>query len=120
MKVFKILSRIYVELDQFDGILSFYERICGEKCRLRFSYSKLGLELGQVGSVLLIAGAKGDLEMVRATQMTFLVDSVFEFRDRLVAEGGTILEGPQVIPTGLNLRAKHPDGIIVEYVEHRT
>ncbi|WP_067935879.1 VOC family protein [Alicyclobacillus kakegawensis] len=119
MKVLKTLSRIYLDAGKLDGEIMFYERLFSEKCRLRFTHPKLGLELAQVGSVLLIAGPMDNLETVKLTQMTFLVDSIHDFRDTLVSEGATILEGPNEVPTGLNMRVQHPDGAIVEYVEHR-
>jgi hypothetical protein len=31
---------------------------------------------------------------------------------------GSIIEQPKLVPTGMNMRVRHPDGMIVEYVEH--
>ena len=31
---------------------------------------------------------------------------------------GSIIEQPKLVPTGMNMRGRHPDGMIVEYVEH--
>lgn len=118
MRVLNILSRVYLGGDELDRAISFYEHILDMTCRLRFTHPRLGLELAQVGSVLLIAGSMDDLDPVNLTHMTFLVDSINDFRGKLVSEGAVILEGPNDVPTGLNMRVQHPDGTIVEYVEH--
>jgi len=47
------------------------------------------------------------------------VDSVEEYLRFLIANGGTILHPPQEIPTGSTMTVRRPDGLIVEYVEHR-
>jgi predicted enzyme related to lactoylglutathione lyase len=118
MKVLQILNRIYLEDGSLDRAIPFYERIVGKKCRLRFTHSKLGLELGQVGPILLIAGSRDNLQPVVSTKMTFLVDSIHDFKDALIKEGSHILEDVTEVPTGFNMRVRYPDGTIVEYVEH--
>jgi hypothetical protein len=49
-----------------------------------------------------------------------LVDSIVDFKVFLIEQGATILEEPKKIPTGKNMRVKHPDGLVVEYVELET
>ena len=34
------------------------------------------------------------------------------------ALGAAIVEPPKPVPTGSNMRVRHPDGTLVEYVEH--
>lgn len=52
------------------------------------------------------------------TQITFLVDSIDDFRNWLLGAGAVVLEEPKKVPTGRNMRVRHPDGTIIEYVEH--
>ena len=118
MQILKVSSRIYLDADKLDAAIMFYEHLFNEECGLRFTYPKLGLEIGRVGSVLLIAGSTDDLTKVRLVDMTFLVDSIDEFQKQLISKGATILEGPIEVPTGWNMHVRHPDGTIVEYVEH--
>lgn len=118
MKVLEVLIRIYLNPADMDKTIGFYENVFGEKCQLRFKYSDAGLEVAMVGSVLLIAGSDEALKPFRNTHATFLVDSLNDFKDKLVQYGAVILEEPKKVPTGANMRAKHPDGTIIEYVEH--
>jgi predicted enzyme related to lactoylglutathione lyase len=119
LNVSKILTRVYLEDGNLDFVIPFYECVLGEKCRMRFAHSKMGLELGQVGPILLIAGSRDNLKPVRSTQMTFLVESITDFREVLIKEGAQILQDVAEVPTGFNMRVRHPDGVIVEYVEHQ-
>jgi len=50
--------------------------------------------------------------------MTVMVDSLAEWQHALAALGADIGEPPKRVPTGSNMRARHPDGTLVEYVEH--
>ncbi len=114
--ILRTLTRVCV--NDLDNTLRFYERLMGKAAALRFSMPAAGLELAQVGDVLIIAGKDAALQPVRATNATFLVDSVEEYLQFLIANGGTILRSPREVPTGINMTVRHPDGLIVEYVEH--
>jgi predicted enzyme related to lactoylglutathione lyase len=116
--MFNVLVRVYLRAEQLEESVALYEALLGEKSLARFKYPEAGLELAQVGSLLLIAGSETALEPFRATTATFLVDSLEEYRQTLLAEGATILREPQQVPTGRNMLVHHPDGTRVEYVEH--
>lgn len=117
MKVFRALTRIYVE--NLDSAVEFYEKLLGVKCDLRFLYSEVGLELASVGQFLLLCGSAEALKTFRDTQTTLIVDSVDEFKKFLERNETKIIRGPKIVPTGKNMTVKHPDGAIVEYVEHK-
>lgn len=70
MQILNVLTRVYLQPDALIPMIAFYEGLFGEKCRLRFIYPAMRLELAQVGSMLLIAGAMEDLEPFKATQVT--------------------------------------------------
>ena len=46
------------------------------------------------------------------------MDSVVKFRDYLLEHGAVIIRDLKRVPTGINMTMKHPDGTIIEYVEH--
>lgn len=116
MKIIKTLTRIYVS--EMDNTLKFYESLLGVKAGIRFSYQAMGLELAEVGNLLIIAGPDSALDMIRETQVTFLVDSIDQFKLYLESSGCEILRGPQQVPTGKNMTVRHPDRAVFEYVEH--
>jgi predicted enzyme related to lactoylglutathione lyase len=118
MKILQVLSRTYLSREQLEASVNFYGSLFGERSRVRFTYPEVGLELAQVGSLLLIAGSAAALEPFKATQATFLVDSLSEWKDFLLKSGATLLREPKQVPTGMNMLAKHPDGTRIEYVQH--
>lgn len=118
MKILKTLLRIYLKPDQLEKTIHFYESLFGEKSCLRFKYPELGLELAQVNSLLFIAGTDQALTAFKATQATFLVDSIQEWKTWLIKNGAIILKEPKSVPTGINMLVKHSEGTLFEYVEH--
>jgi len=116
MKVLKTLSRLYIS--DLNSALDFYEDLLGTPAAMRFEIPQIGLELAQVGDILLIAGSDEALKPFKSTQATFLVDSLDDFRAYLEEKGAKIIRGPAKVPTGKNMTIKHPDGSVIEYVEH--
>ncbi|MFG2911109.1 hypothetical protein ACGF13_39435 [Kitasatospora sp. NPDC048286] len=108
MPALDTLARVYV--DDLDIALPTFVALVGEPPRLRFEYRDL--ELARVGGFLLIAGTPEALAPYRDTHATVLVDSLDEILD-----SGTVLDGPNAVPTGRNATLRHPGGAIIEYVE---
>ncbi|TXL71506.1 hypothetical protein FHP25_29435 [Vineibacter terrae] len=44
---------------------------------------------------------------------------IAEFARHLPTVGAEVINGPKDVPTGQNMLVRHPDGTLVEYVEHR-
>jgi hypothetical protein len=120
MKINEVFTRIFLSPSELDKTIHFYEDLFGQKCDVRFNYPEKGLELASVASCLLIAGSDDHLGPFRETKVTYLVDSLDDFKEFLLGRGATLLEEPKSIPTGKNMRVKHPDGLVVEYVELET
>lgn len=53
---------------------------------MHFKIPQIGLELAQIGDILLIVGSEEALKPSRSTQTTILVDSLDEFRAYLKEE----------------------------------
>jgi len=120
MKVIRVMTRIFLEPELLTETISFYENLFGEKCDVRFRYDEYKLELAGIGSVILISGPDEVLEEFKNTSLTILVDSLKEFKDHLMAEGAEVIDEIKSVPTGSNMRIRHPEGTVVEYVEFKT
>jgi len=118
MKILKVLTRICINPEALTTCIAFYEGLFNEPCSLRFSYPAVRLELAQVGTVLLLAGRDVDLDPFRATRITVMVDDIGAYQQLFEAKGVMIIDAPKKVPTGWNMRVKHPDGLIAEYVQH--
>jgi len=114
-----VMVRVLIAPEQLEPTIALYERVLGTPCDLRFAYPEMDLYLASVGNVLLIAGPEEALAPFAQTAMTLLVASLDAEIARFEELGIELLEPPKEVPTGRNLLARHPDGSIVEYVEHR-
>ena len=119
MKILNILVRRYLPLERFEAAVAFYETLIGQKARLRFDYREYNLRLAQVASILFVAGSEESLAPFVETQATFMVDDLAGYARHLPAVGAAILRPLKAVPTGWNMLVRHPDGMRVEYVEHR-
>lgn len=115
-----VMVRVLVPRERLAATVAFYELTLGIVCDMRFDYPDAGLVLASVGGVLIIGGDAQALLPFAATDATFLVASLDEQQQRwLVEQGAEIVEPPKAVPTGRNMLVRHPDGLLVEYVEHR-
>lgn len=119
MKVLNILVRRYLPLDRLDAAVAFDEALIGQEARLRFDYPEYDLRLAQVASILFVAGTEKSLAPFAETQATFMVDDIQAFAAHLPTVGAEVLKPSRPVPTGWNMLVRHPDGMRVEYVEHR-
>ncbi|GAA2144076.1 VOC family protein [Actinomadura napierensis] len=114
MKALSTLARLYV--DDLDRALPTICDLTGREPSARFSYGDV--ELAAVGGFLLVAGTEEALAPYRDVQSTVLVDDLDAVPNLVKRHGGEITSGPNQVPTGRNLTARHPGGAIIEYVEH--
>jgi hypothetical protein len=113
VKALRTYARLYV--DDVDRALPVLRELTGEEPGLRFPYA--GVEVASIAGFLLVAGGEEALAPFRRVQATVVVDDLGGL-DELVAErGGTVLAGPQDVPTGRNATVEHPGGVVIEYVE---
>ncbi|MFY0407996.1 VOC family protein [Solicola sp. PLA-1-18] len=115
----RVLIRVFVWPDDLGDAIDFYEELQGVRADAIFPYPEVGLSLAMVGSFLVVSGTDEALVPFRSTTGTLLVDEVQPYRDRLVAAGGRIVKPLHEVPTGSGLTVEHPDGTVVEYVQHR-
>jgi predicted enzyme related to lactoylglutathione lyase len=104
-----------------DALIAFYETILGAKCQVRFPVPSLGLEIASLGtpaaSMHLLAGSEESLRPFRPAQATYFVDSVVSAAEELKSLGAETIHGPLHAPGGWYMIVRHPDGLLVEYLD---
>ncbi|MBT2444156.1 hypothetical protein J7E93_29515 [Streptomyces sp. ISL-36] len=115
----RALIRVFTGPGTLEELTARYERVQGVERDMWFTYPAARLALAVVGGFLLIEGEPADVARFREVDGTLLVDSAGAHLERLTAEGGEVLDPLHAVPTGAGFTARHPDGTIVEYVEHR-
>ncbi|MBS4161409.1 VOC family protein [Klebsiella pneumoniae] len=115
MQVIKSYIRLYT--DDLDSAMSFYENLLDCKTEFRFRYREMDLEIAAVGHFLILEGSPKALEPFLETKATLIVDSLEEFKERLLENGSEVVRDIKEVPTGKNMTMKHPDGSTIEYVQ---
>ena len=104
-----------VEVEDLDAAIPLYRELAGDVEVRRFPYHDL--ELALVGPFLLYAGP---LEKYVSQTATVIVDSLDPVLAALGNAGAEVLEGPDEVPNGTRILARHPDGSAFEYMQPRT
>jgi predicted enzyme related to lactoylglutathione lyase len=115
----RLLARHAVHPDDLDVQMAFHERLLGAACDVRMPLAEAGLELAMVGNVLLIASPRPPGDVARATAYTLLVASVADHLAGLEGAGVEVTEPVVTDPWGTRTRVRHPDGTLVEVIDHR-
>lgn len=115
----RVLIRVFLSPGRLGPAISTYEALQGVETDAVFPYPDAGLRLAMVGGFLLIEGDDERLAPFRATTGTLLVSDLEPYLDRLAEAGATVVHPPVEVPTGTGFTARHADGTVVEYVQHR-
>ncbi len=120
--ILEAFTRAFVDAGALDASVAFYKALLSGEQTLRFAYPETGLELAAVSSpklsVLIIAGPPEKRAPFEATRLTIKVDALEPFLAVLKAAGAEQLEPIQATPVSRKTRFRHPDGLVVEYVDH--
>ncbi|MDN4593335.1 pyridoxamine 5'-phosphate oxidase family protein [Polycladomyces subterraneus] len=115
MKILRTLSRMYVE--DLSASVTHYEQLLQEPVRHRFRDPQTNLEYAWFHNMVLAAGSQDAVSACRNISITFVVDSIMDFKYHLKDNGARIIREPYRIPIGLTMLVEKPGGSIVEYVE---
>jgi uncharacterized glyoxalase superfamily protein PhnB len=123
MTILEASFRVFVDPGTFDATIAFYEQLTQGHCHMRVDYPDYHLQLASVHSplatFLIIAGTPEARQAFEATALTLKVDDLQAAIHALDELGAEHLEPIQATPLGTKTRYRHPDGLVVEYVEHQ-
>jgi hypothetical protein len=118
----EVLTRVFVPPAEFRPTVEFYKRLTGGRCTLHFPFPERQLELAAVSSAtasfLLTAGTPESLAPFKATALTVVVEKLAEAVQDCFSRAREQLAPIVAVPTGYQARFRHPDGLVVELVQH--
>jgi predicted enzyme related to lactoylglutathione lyase len=100
------------------GTVRFYEQLTRERLDMDMDIPE-GLHVVAVGSFLILERDAEQHGLASQTTVTVLNADLDEAVARQVAAGAEIVQERWEAPVGAGTRLRHPDGLIVEYLEHR-
>ena len=111
--------RVFTGPGTLEKATCFYEEVQGVERDMWITYPAKGLALAAVGGFLIVEGTDEAVSPFLDVDGTLLVDDASAHLARLTALGAETVEPLHPVPTGSGFTARHPDGTVIEYVEHR-
>jgi hypothetical protein len=118
----RVFARIFPEPEQFEQTVHDYEKLTGATLDMYLDARDLGIQIAAVGAFLIVAVDPGQperLELVRNTAVSMVFPELDSAIEAGRAIGAEVVTEPFATPVGRGARLRHPDGVIVEYLEHR-
>jgi hypothetical protein len=118
----RVFSRVFPELGRLRRTVEFYESLSGTELDIDLDLPEAGLHVVGVGQFLILEMDPSKLDRIdraKQTTVTVLAPHLEDAVRASVQRGAAIVEGPWQSPPGPGYRLRHPDGLLVEYLEHR-
>jgi predicted enzyme related to lactoylglutathione lyase len=119
LKTPRIFARIFCELGDLARTVAFYRGLTGAEVDMDMELPEAGLHIVAVGSFLILEMDKRRHELAAQTSVTVLNAELDAAVARQVAAGAEIVQPRWETAVGAGVRLRHPDGVLVEYLEHR-
>jgi hypothetical protein len=112
-----VILRTYARVftDTPEATVTLLEELVGRPADLRFSFGPL--DLAAVGDFLVLGGPKEALAPFREGVGPVIVDDLEATIDGLTTKGAAVEQQPAPSQTGTFAYLRHPDGVLVEYVQ---
>jgi predicted enzyme related to lactoylglutathione lyase len=111
--------RVFCGPGELVNTVRFYERLTQTRLDMDMDIPEAGLHVVGVGSFLILQLDPEERGLAAQTSVTVLNADLDEAVERQVAAGAEIIQERWEGPVGAGTRLRHPDGLIVEYLEHR-
>lgn len=118
----RVFARVFCEVGTLPATVRFYEGLTSVALDMDMDIPEAGLHVVAVGPFLILEMDMETLEragQAAQTQVTVLNAHLDEAVARQVAAGARIVQQRWEAPPGPGVRLRHPDGLLVEYLEHR-
>jgi hypothetical protein len=124
LKAPRVFARVFCRLEDLLSIVRFYETITGQVLDQDIDLSEQGMHIVAVGGFLILVLDQTKVPVERYTQArltnaTIINPDLDAAVARSLALGSELVGQRFVVPHGAGQRLRHPDGALVEYLEHR-
>jgi catechol 2,3-dioxygenase-like lactoylglutathione lyase family enzyme len=111
--ILKTYARVFT--NDADKSLDLFKKLQGSEPHMRLKFRDW--DLIAIGDILIVGGTDEVLAPIRNSHGPLIVDDLDETQKVLEQGGAQIIQAAAPAPTGRFLYARHPDGLIFEYVE---
>lgn len=111
--ILKTYARVFTQ--DVATSLPVFQHLVGRGPDIHFTFGEW--EIVAIGDILLIGGTDEALAPIRHSYGPLVVDDLEATQQQLVQAGAVITQAISPTPTGTMLYARHPGGIVMEYVQ---
>ena len=118
----RVFVRVFPEMGELKDTVRFYETLSGVSLDIDMEIPEAGLHVVGVGGFLILEmdPTKLDrIEQAKQTHVTVLAPVLETAVQASVECGAVVVQERWQSPPGPGYRLRHPDGLLVEYLEHR-
>lgn len=115
----RIFARVFCKPGQLIDTVRFYEQLTQARLNMDMDIPEAGLHVVGVGPFLILELNAAQHGLAAQTTVTVLNADLDEAVARQGTAGAEIVQEPWTAPVGAGTRLRHPDGLSVEYLEHR-
>lgn len=118
----RVFAWVFCDPGTLVETVRFYESLTSVALDQDMDIPESGLHVVAVGPFLILEMDRTKLDRAAQavqTHVTVLVPDLDEAVAQRVAAGAAVVQKKWASPPGPGMRLRHPDGLLVEYVEHR-
>lgn len=115
----RIFARVFCKPGELLSAVRFYQTLTEAGLDVDMDIPEAGLRVVAVGAFLILELDGEQHGLAAQTTVTVLNANLDIAVARQVAAGAEIVQERWKAPVGAGTRLRHPDGLIVEYLEHR-
>jgi predicted enzyme related to lactoylglutathione lyase len=115
----RIFARVFCKPGQLIDTVRFYEQLTQARLDMDMDIPEADLHVVAVGPFLILELDAEQHGLAAQTTVTVLNADLDEAVARQVTAGAEIVQERWTALVGAGTRLRHPDGLIVEYLEHR-
>lgn len=118
----RVMVRVLAEPGHLEQTVRCYESLTQAKLDMDIDAREAGIRIVAVGPFLILEldPARGDgFELARKTAVTMVFADLGAAVERSLALGAELVSAPSASAIGRGAHMRHPDGLFVEYLEHR-
>lgn len=115
----RFFTRVFCAPGTLVRTVSFYRNLTCDDLDMDMDIPEAGLHVVAIGPFLILELDPDAHAEALATHATVLVPYLDEAVTARVADGASVVQDRWIGPAGPGTRLRHPDGLIVEYLEHR-
>lgn len=115
----RTLVRVLAAPGELGAVVDFYSALTGAEPDMDMAWPEAGMHMVAIAEFLILELDPERHPLPAATRATVIVADLAAALTTAVGHGATVLEAPHPAPVGAAARLEHPDGLLVEYLEHR-